>query len=77
MSSRQPVELQPREAGAPSYARVAAEFGMTEAAVKSAVHRLRQRHREILREEIAHTVANPAEIEEEIRHLREVLSGVM
>jgi RNA polymerase sigma factor (sigma-70 family) len=70
-------DFQPREAGAPSYARIAAEFGMTEAAVKSAVHRLRQRHREILREEIAHTVANPAEIDEEIRHLREVLSGAM
>jgi hypothetical protein len=48
---------------------------MTEAAVKSAVQRLRLRHREILREEIAHTVASPEEIDEEIRHLREVLSA--
>jgi RNA polymerase sigma-70 factor (ECF subfamily) len=48
---------------------------MTETAVKSAVQRLRQRHREILREEIAHTVTSPGEVDEEIRHLREVLAG--
>jgi RNA polymerase sigma factor (sigma-70 family) len=68
-------EFQPREPGAPSYAEIGERFGMTEAAVKSAVQRLRQRHREILREEIAHTVTSPAEIDEEIRHLREVLAG--
>ena len=48
---------------------------MTEAAVKSAVQRMRARQREILRREIANTVTRPDEIEEEIRHLREVLSG--
>jgi RNA polymerase sigma factor (sigma-70 family) len=68
-------EFQPRETGAPSYAEIATRFEMTEAAVKSAVQRMRQRHREILREEIANTVANPHEIDDEIRHLREVLSG--
>ena len=68
-------DCQPREAGAPSYVEIGARFGMTEAAVKSAVQRMRQRHREILREEIAHTVIGPQEIEEEIRHLRQVLSG--
>jgi DNA-directed RNA polymerase specialized sigma24 family protein len=46
-----------------------AEFGMTENAVKQAFHRLRQRYRQLLREEVAHTVATPAEIEEELRHL--------
>ena len=68
-------EFQPREPGAPSYVEIGRKFEMTEAAVKSAVQRMRQRHREILREEIAHTVTSPGEIDEEIRHLREVLSG--
>jgi len=68
---------QPREAGAPSYTEIGARFGMTEAAVKSFVQRMRVRHREILREEIANTVMRPDEIDEEIRHLREVLSAGM
>jgi RNA polymerase sigma-70 factor (ECF subfamily) len=68
-------DFQPRTPGAPSYIEIGERFGMTEAAVKSAVQRMRTRHREILREEIAHTVASPEEINEEIRHLREVLSG--
>jgi len=55
--------------GATSYAEAAAKLGTTEGAVKVAVHRLRRRYRELLREEISHTVATPAEIEEEIRHL--------
>jgi RNA polymerase sigma-70 factor (ECF subfamily) len=46
---------------------------MSEVAVKVAVHRLRRRYREVLREEIAHTVADPAEIDEEIRHLLDCL----
>jgi RNA polymerase sigma-70 factor (ECF subfamily) len=41
--------------------------------VKSAVQRMRQRHRELLREEIAQTVTRPEEIEEELRHFRAVL----
>jgi RNA polymerase sigma-70 factor (ECF subfamily) len=53
----------------PSQAEVAREFGMTENAVKQAFHRLRQRYRQLLREEVAHTVATPAEIEAELRHL--------
>lgn len=51
------------------YATVAADLETTEGAVKVAVHRLRQRYRKLLREEIAHTVASPAEIDDEIRHL--------
>jgi RNA polymerase sigma-70 factor (ECF subfamily) len=51
------------------YAQIGAELGMSEGAVKVTVHRLRQRYRELLREEIAHTVATPAEVEEEIRAL--------
>jgi RNA polymerase sigma factor (sigma-70 family) len=55
--------------GATSYAVAAARLGTTEGAAKVAVHRLRRRYRELLRDEISHTVATPAEIEEEIRHL--------
>lgn len=55
--------------GASSYAAVAATLGTTEGAAKVAVHRLRRRYRELLREEISHTVATPEEIDEEIRHL--------
>jgi hypothetical protein len=46
---------------------------LTESAVKSAVHRLRQRHRALLRAEIARTVGNESEIDEEIRYLISVL----
>jgi hypothetical protein len=42
---------------------------MTEGAVGVAVHRLRQRYRELLRSEIAHTVASPDLVDEELRHL--------
>ena len=48
---------------------IAREFGMTENGVKQAFHRLRQRYRQLLREEVAQTVATPAEIEDELRHL--------
>ncbi len=51
------------------YAEVAARFGLTEGAVKVTVHRMRQRYRGLLHESIAHTVASPAEIEDELRHL--------
>jgi RNA polymerase sigma factor (sigma-70 family) len=57
------------------YAELACTLGLTEGAVKSAVHRLRQRYRELLRDEIAQTVATPGEVEEELRHLVVVLSG--
>lgn len=65
---------QPREPGGRSYAEIGSDFGMTEAAVKSAVQRMRHRHRELLREQIAQTVSRPQEIEEELRHFRAVLS---
>lgn len=67
-------DFQPREPGGRSYAEIGAELGLSEAAVKSAAQRLRQRHREIVRDEIAQTVTRPEEIEGEMRHLREVLS---
>ena len=57
------------------YAALGARLGMTEGAVKVAVHRLRQRYRQLLREEIAHTVASPDEVNEEMRYLFSVLAG--
>jgi RNA polymerase sigma factor (sigma-70 family) len=57
------------EPGRPSQAQVASEFDMTENAVKQAFYRLRQRYQALLREEIAHTVALPSDIEDELRHL--------
>src|SRR5438552_4692635 len=49
-------ELLSDEPDRPSQAEIAREFGMTENAVKQAFHRLRQRYRQLLREEVAHTV---------------------
>jgi RNA polymerase sigma factor (sigma-70 family) len=57
----------------PSLADTAREFGMTEGAVRQASYRLRQRHRQLLHEEIAHTVMVPGDIEDELRHLVAVL----
>ena len=51
------------------FAAIAAELGMTEGAVKMAASRLRKRYGEILREEIASTVADPADVEDEVRAL--------
>jgi RNA polymerase sigma-70 factor (ECF subfamily) len=57
------------------YAALGEELGMSEGAVKVAVHRLRQRYRELLRSEIAQTVDGPAEVEAELRHLFRALAG--
>jgi RNA polymerase sigma factor (sigma-70 family) len=57
----------------PSPAETAREFGMTEGAVRQASYRLRQRYRQLLHEEIAHTVMVPGDIEDELRHLVAVL----
>jgi len=54
---------------AASQAEIAERLGMSESAVKSALHRMRQRYGELFREEIANTVASPAEIDDEIREL--------
>jgi RNA polymerase sigma-70 factor (ECF subfamily) len=62
------------ERAAVSYGELAAELKMTEGAVKVAVHRLRRRYRDVLRLEIGQTVADPAEIEEEIRELVSAIS---
>ena len=54
-------------------AQIAAELGMTENAVNQAFHRFRQRYRVLLREEIAMTVTQPGEVEDELRHFASVL----
>ena len=63
------------EPGLRTQAEVATELGMTENAVKQAFHRFRQRYRLLLREEIAHTVAQAGDVEGELRHLVSVLRG--
>jgi RNA polymerase sigma factor (sigma-70 family) len=68
-------QLLPDEPGAPSQADVAAQLGMTENAVRQAFHRFRRRYQLLLREEIAHTVATPSDIEDELRHLISVVAG--
>ncbi len=53
----------------PARSETAARLGMKEGAVKVAVHRLRQRYRELLRAEIAETVTDPSDVDAEMRHL--------
>jgi len=61
--------------GTIAYAELAASLGISEAAVKMAVHRLRQRYREAIRSEIAGTVADPSQIEEEMREVLRAFGG--
>ena len=56
------------------YAALAATLEMSEGAVRVAVHRLRERYRERLKAEVAHTVASPADVDSELRHLFRVLA---
>jgi RNA polymerase sigma factor (sigma-70 family) len=61
------------EPGRPPQAEIARKLGMTENAVKQALHRLRQRYRLLLREEIAQTVAITSDVDDELRHFISVL----
>lgn len=56
------------------YPQLADRFGMTVANIKTSAHRLRQSYRAKLREEIAHTVSQPGEVDDEVRYLIQVLS---
>jgi len=56
------------------YRQLANELGTTEGALKVSVHRLRRRFREILREEISHTVSDPGEVQDEIRYLMGIVA---
>ena len=62
------------EDDATPYAQLATRFNMTMVAIKVTVHRLRERYRDLARDEIAQTVTDPAEVDDEIRHLLRVLS---
>lgn len=66
------VDSQPEGAGMKS---AAATLGVTESAVRSLVYRLRERCRGIFREEVAETLADQAELEEEMRHLMMALAA--
>jgi RNA polymerase sigma-70 factor (ECF subfamily) len=57
------------------YAALARDINISEGALKVAIHRLRKRYRELFRQEIADTVADPAEVESELRYLAAVLTG--
>src|SRR5262249_2981087 len=57
------------------YSALAAQLEMSPGAVATAVYRLRRRYRELVEDEIAHTVSSPDDIEEELRHLLSVLSS--
>ena len=61
--------------GDKTFAEVALQVGMTEEAVKKAAQRMRRRYHRLFREEIAQTVASPAEVDEELRHLCAVLGS--
>jgi RNA polymerase sigma factor (sigma-70 family) len=63
----------PGEEDPPSYAEAAAQLGVPEGTVKSEVHRLKRRYGELLREEVAHTVASPGQIDDELHYLIRVL----
>jgi len=65
-----------REAGEGDYAALAAELKISVKAVAGVVFRFRQRYRKLLRDEVAHTVETPAELEGEIRWLLEALNSV-
>ena len=66
-------QLLPDEPGAPSRTEIAAQLGMTDNALRQALHRFRQRYQLLLREEISHTVAIASDVEDELRHLIAVL----
>ena len=58
----------------PSYDEASAQTGLPRATVKTHVHRLRQRYREIVRRDVARTVSSPHEIDEELRYLCNILA---
>jgi len=58
-----------------SYANLSTALGVAETAVKKQLHNMRQRYRSLLRDEVAHTVADPTDVEDEIRHLCAALAA--
>jgi DNA-directed RNA polymerase specialized sigma24 family protein len=62
------------EPGEGEYLAVAHQLGTSSQSIAVAVHRMRQRYRELVRTEVAHTVSSPLEVEEEMRHLYAALN---
>jgi RNA polymerase sigma-70 factor (ECF subfamily) len=58
-----------------SYANLSASLGVPETVIKRVLHQLRLRYRVILRDEVAQTVANPADVDDEIRYLCAALAS--
>ncbi|MEQ9408217.1 MAG: sigma-70 family RNA polymerase sigma factor [Fuerstiella sp.] len=58
-----------------SYAQAAADLGMNESAARMAASRMRQWYRQLLRDEIAQTVASPDDVDDEIQHMFAILSN--
>jgi RNA polymerase sigma-70 factor (ECF subfamily) len=58
-----------------SYAELSAQLGLSEGAARVAVHRFRHRYRELLRRGVADTVADPKDVDDELRHLISVISS--
>jgi len=58
-----------------SYNELSATLGIPESAVKKQLYNMRQRYRWLLRDEVAHTVENPADVDDEIRHLCAALAA--
>lgn len=71
-TSLQPYLVADREV---SYAELSESLGVSVATLKQQLHNLRQRYRRLLREEVARTVFNPADVDEEIRHLCATLAS--
>jgi DNA-directed RNA polymerase specialized sigma24 family protein len=66
--------FQPGEQRSLSYRQAAQHLATSESAVKTLIHRMRKRHQELVRDEIAQTVANAEDVDGELRHLIAVLS---
>jgi RNA polymerase sigma-70 factor (ECF subfamily) len=73
MEAMRPALTTDREAI--GYAEMSQKLGMTETAARVAVHRLRQRYRQLIRAEVASTVASPEEVDAEMRHLFQALTN--
>jgi RNA polymerase sigma factor (sigma-70 family) len=61
--------------GTAGFAEVATRLGVTESALKSVVHRMRRRYAELFKDEVSQTVADPADTQDEIRHMLGMLAG--
>ena len=67
--------LKPHLAGGPAYEATAKKLGITVVKLNNLIHRTRKRYREILRAEVAGSVTDPAEADEEVRNLLEAVKA--